>query len=747
MIAEVIIDSRAKKLNRKFDYKIPEKLEDIITIGSRVLVPFANFKTLEQGYVIKIKQNTEFEVKEIAGLEENLSEEKIKLARWMARKYFCNVSECIKLMLTPGTKSKDIEKRLQDKKINFVYMGVSENDIDINSLKGEKQKKAIEFIMKNQGLTIPEIMNFSGVSRETINSLVKKGYIEIKQEKVDRNPLSLKKSNENKKLKLTEEQELALEKVENSIEEKKFEEFLLYGVTGSGKTEVYMQLIEKVIKNGKSAILLVPEISLTPQMLDRFIGRFGKDKIAVLHSKLSIGERHDEWIRIKEEKSKIVIGARSAIFAPVKNLGIIIIDEEHDSSYKSESSPRYNAKEIAEKICKENNIPLILGSATPDINTFYRTNLENKDDRRITLLKLTKRANNSSLPKVKIVDLKKELAIGNKTMFSTLLHKLIEENLKNKHQTILFLNRRGYSTFIMCRECGYTMKCPNCNISLTYHSFQNKLKCHYCGHEENPVKICPNCGSTKIRYFGTGTQKIEEEVKKEFPEASTIRMDVDTVSKKNSHEEILNKFKKENIDILIGTQMVVKGHHFPNVTLVGVITADTNLNLGDFRANEKTFQTLTQVAGRAGREKERGRVIIQTYNPENYSIEFAKTQNYDLFYNTEIKIRKQLKYPPFCDIIVVSMSAKDIRELNMVAKKLHTYLKDRVINEKFGVLLYSPVPNPIDKIKDRYRKRIIIKCKYDERINALMADTLNLFYSMKTKTARTSVELNPNNML
>ena len=747
MIAEVIIDSRAKKLNRKFDYKIPEKLEDIITIGSRVLVPFANFKTLEQGYVIKIKQNTEFEVKEIAGLEENLSEEKIKLARWMARKYFCNVSECIKLMLTPGTKSKDIEKRLQDKKINFVYMGVSENDIDINSLRGEKQKKAIEFIMKNQGLTIPEIMNFSGVSRETINSLVKKGYIEIKQEKVDRNPLSLKKSNENKKLKLTEEQELALEKVENSIEEKKFEEFLLYGVTGSGKTEVYMQLIEKVIKNGKSAILLVPEISLTPQMLDRFIGRFGKDKIAVLHSKLSIGERHDEWIRIKEEKSKIVIGARSAIFAPVKNLGIIIIDEEHDSSYKSESSPRYNAKEIAEKICKENNIPLLLGSATPDINTFYRTNLENIDDRKITLLKLTKRANNSSLPKVKIVDLKKELAIGNKTMFSTLLHKLIEENLKNKHQTILFLNRRGYSTFIMCRECGYTMKCPNCNISLTYHSFQNKLKCHYCGHEENPVNICPNCGSTKIRYFGTGTQKIEEEVKKEFPEASIIRMDVDTVSKKNSHEEILNKFKKENIDILIGTQMVVKGHHFPNVTLVGVVFADNNLNIGDYRANEKTFQTLTQVAGRAGREQEKGRVIIQTYNPDNYAITYSKEQNYDNFYNTEIIMRKSLKYPPFCDIIVIDMSSTNQKELNNVARKIHSYLKDRVIKEKFGVLLYSPVPCPIDKIKDRYRMRIIIKCLYDNKIHDLLDGALKEFELMKTKNSRVAIQINPNNML
>lgn len=745
MIAEVIIDSRAKKLNRKFDYKIPEKLEDIITIGSRVLVPFANFKTLEQGYVIKIKQNTEFEVKEIAGLEENLSEEKIKLARWMARKYFCNVSECIKLMLTPGTKSKDIEKRLQDKKINFVYMGVSENDIDINSLRGEKQKKAIEFIMKNQGLTIPEIMNFSGVSRETINSLVKKGYIEIKQEKVNRNPLSLKKSNENKKLKLTEEQELAIEKVENSIEEKKFKEFLLYGVTGSGKTEVYMQLIEKVIKNGKSAILLVPEISLTPQMLDRFIGRFGKDKIAVLHSKLSIGERHDEWIRIKEEKSKIVIGARSAIFAPVKNLGIIIIDEEHDSSYKSESSPRYNAKEIAEKICKEKNIPLILGSATPDINTFYRTNLENIDDRKITLLKLTKRANNSSLPKVKIVDLKKELAIGNKTMFSTLLHKLIEENLKNKHQTILFLNRRGYSTFIMCRECGYTMKCPNCNISLTYHSFQNKLKCHYCGHEENPVNICPNCGSTKIRYFGTGTQKIEEEVKKEFPEASIIRMDVDTVSKKNSHEEILNKFKKENIDILIGTQMVVKGHHFPNVTLVGVIEADSSLNIDDFRANERTFQILTQVAGRAGREQLPGKVVVQTYNPNSFAIELSKGQNYDLFYKTEIELRKQLNYPPFCDIIVVGFSGRDNNEISKLSTYVYKLLKTNL--ENYNIKVFMPMPAPIDRIKNRYRWRIVAKGKVTSEVNIVINKCLQKVYNSGiSKNTNIIIDVNPNTM-
>ena len=348
----------------------------------------------------------------------------------------------------------------------------------------------------------------------------------------------------------------------------------------------------------KTAIVLVPEISLTPQMLDRFISRFGKEKIAVLHSKLSIGEKYDEWNKIKEGKAKIVIGARSAIFAPVTNLGIIIIDEEHDSSYKSEANPKYDAKQVAKYIAKQNNCPLVFGSATPDINTYYKAKTLGK----IELLELTKRANNSSLPKVNIIDLKQELANGNRSMLSRELYQEIEENLKQKMQTILFLNRRGYSTFIMCRDCGYTVKCKNCNISLTYHSYEKKLKCHYCGYEQEIVKVCPECHSEKIRYFGTGTQKLEQEIIKQFPNAKTIRMDVDTVTKKNSHEEILNKFKNENIDILIGTQMVVKGHHFPNVTLVGVIAADSSLNIDDYRANERTFQILTQVA-RKSRER------------------------------------------------------------------------------------------------------------------------------------------------
>ena len=591
MIAEVIIDSRAKKLNRKFDYEIPKNLEDLIFVGSRVLVPFANFKTLEQGYVIKIKERTEFKVKKIAGLEENLPEDKINLARWMARKYFTNVSECIKLMLTPGTKSKEIEKRVKDKTINFVYFNVPFDKIKIEDFRGEKQKKLIQFLQKNEGVTITEIENFAGVSRATVNSLLEKNILKIENKKIDRNPLINKKVENQNKLKLTEEQEKAYNKIENAINKNDFEEFLLYGVTGSGKTEIYLQLIEKVISMNKSAIMLVPEISLTPQMIDRFVSRFSKEDVAVLHSKLSLGERHDEWERIKNKQAKIVIGARSAIFAPFDNLGLIIIDEEHDTSYKSEGVPRYSAKEVARFIAENKKIPLVMGSATPDLNTFY-----NAKNGKITKLTLTKRANNSNLPSVEIVDLKQELAIGNKSMISNLLYEEMEKNLKEKRQTILFLNRRGYSTFIMCRDCGYTLKCPNCNISLTYHRAQNILKCHYCGHVEKPVTICPNCNSTKIRYFGTGTQKLEQEINKLFPQASTIRMDIDTVTKKNSHEQILNKFKDENIDILIGTQMVVKGHHFPNVTLVGVIAADGSLNQDDFRANERTFQILTQVA-------------------------------------------------------------------------------------------------------------------------------------------------------
>ena len=749
MVAEVIINRGAKKLNRTFDYNIPKELEELILVGSKVLVPFGNGGKLTEAFVVGIKETSTFEVKDIAKLEENLTDKQIALAKWMAKRYFCNVSDCIKLMLTPGTRNKNKEKRIQDKTINCVYLKKDreeiEFEIETKKIKSEKQKRVLNFIKDNEGATVPEIEMFTDCARGIVNTLVKNGYLEIVEKKVERNPLLRRDCAKTYKLNLTEEQENAYKCVEESINHKQYQQFLLYGVTGSGKTEVYLQLIEKVLNIGKNAIVLVPEISLTPQMLDRFISRFGKEEIAILHSKLSIGERHDEWERIREKKARIVIGARSAIFAPIENIGIIIIDEEHDSSYKSETNPRYHAKEIAKILAKENQAPLVLGSATPDMTTFYHATDEDEfGNTKIKLLTFTKRANQSSLPKVEIIDLKQELANGNRSMLSMELYNSIEENLKQKRQTILFLNRRGYSTFIMCRNCGYTVKCPNCNISMTYHSYERKLKCHYCGHEENIVTICPECHSDKIRYFGTGTQKLEQEIHKQFPEASTIRMDIDTVTKKNSHEVILNTFKNENIDILIGTQMVVKGHHFPNVTLVGVIAADSSLNIDDYRANERTFQILTQVAGRAGRENLSGKVVIQTYNPDNFSIICAQKQNYDLFYETEIALRKQLKYPPFCDIILIGLNSYQELEIKKVSSKIYQYLEQRLNKEEFKVL--RPMPCPIDKIQNRYRWRIIIKGKMTEEANEILNACLKEIYQENIRDTRIAIDVNPNNM-
>ena len=748
MIAEVIIQSNAKDLNRVFDYKIPTEYEEnaLELIGARVLVSFARRKELEEGYVVNIKENTEYEVKEIAKVEEKyLNSDKIELAKWMSKRYFCNIADCLKLMLPPGSTRKE-SNRVKEKSVNFVTLKKDEDeiefDIEAGKLKSAKQIRILKFLLENGDALISDIEMFADGSRAIVNTLCKNGYTEIIEKKIERDPFEFKNIERTTKLELTEEQANAFNAICDSMDDMLFSEFLLYGVTGSGKTEVYLQLIEKALDEHKSSILLVPEISLTPQTVNRFIARFGKENIAVLHSKLSIGERYDEWNKINEGRAKIVIGARSAIFAPVKDLGIIIIDEEHDSSYKSEMTPKYDAKEVARFMCKEANVPFLLGSATPDIDTYFRAKNEE-----IMLLELKNRANKASLPEIEIIDLREELAKGNKSMISTRLYEEIQKNLNDKKQTILYLNRRGFSTFVMCRNCGYTVKCKNCNINLTYHANTNRLKCHYCGYEEKLVTKCPSCGSEQIRYFGTGTQKLEYEINKLFPNASTIRMDIDTVSKKNSHEQILEKFKNDNIDILIGTQMVVKGHHFPNVTLVGVIAADGSLNIDDFRANERTFQILTQVAGRAGRGEDKGRVIIQTYNPDNFSIECAKKQDYDLFYNTEISLRKQLKYPPFCDIILIGFTSVIEQEVANVASKIHEYLKNRVLRENIGIILYKALPSPIDKIKNKYRWRILIKCKFGEEITDLINDVLEEFQKTKSKSTKITIDLNPNNMM
>jgi primosomal protein N' (replication factor Y) len=743
MIAEVIINRNAKNLNRTFDYHIPTKWEDVISVGTKVLIPFGRQKELEEGFVVALKEKSEFPTKDIAKLEEGLQEKQIELARWMAKRYFCQVSECIKLMQTPGTRNKKSENRIGDKTIQVVYLAKSKEEINLlietEKIKSPKHQRILNFVADNEGCTISEIEMFTEGSRAVVNTLIKHEYLELVEQKIERDPLKNKQVEKSTKYSLTEEQKKAFEAIQKASKENRFEEFLLFGITGSGKTEIYLQTIEEVIQKGKTAIVLVPEISLTPQIIERFIARFGKESIAVLHSKLSIGERHDEWIKIKEGKAKIVIGARSAIFAPIQNLGIIIIDEEHDSSYQSESSPKYQAKEIARKLAKQNQIPLVLGSATPDLTTY-----QNALNKQTTLLTLSQRANQAHLPKVEIIDLKQELAEGNHSMLSRELYQSIEQNINDKNQTILFLNRRGFSTFIMCRDCGYTVKCKNCNISMTYHRKENKLKCHYCGQESPVVTICPECGSQKIRYFGTGTQKLEEEIHKQFPSASTIRMDIDTVSKKNSHEKILTDFQEKQMDILIGTQMVVKGHHFPKVTLVGVIAADSSLGIDDYRANERTFQILTQVAGRAGRESLPGKVIIQTYNPDHFSIQAAQKQDYQTFFETEIALRNQLKYPPFCDIIVIGISSSE-EEKN---QKIGNWIYQKLLNllPKSEYAIFKPMPAPIDKIQNRYRWRIILKGNMNQQTNEQLNKLMEIITQKNQKDIRVTIDVNPNYM-
>ena len=737
MFAEVIINSNARALNKIFDYIVPTNMEKEIKVGARVFVPFGNGKKLDDGFVINLKEESEFANKEIAKIEieQSLTEDNITLAKLMARKYFCNISDCIKLMLPPGTGSKESNNRVKEKKGNFVYLKKEKDEINFlienGKIKSEKHVRVLTFLEQNDGIYISDLEILADVSKAILKTLEKNGYIEIIEGKIERNPFINKNIEKDEQKKLNQEQQKCFDGINLSIENE-FSKNLIYGITGSGKTEIYLQLIQRVLEKERAAIVLVPEISLTPQMVDRFLARFG-EIVAVLHSRLSTGERYDEWQKIAIGEKKIVIGARSAIFAPIKNLGIIIIDEEHDISYKSDMTPRYNAKDLSKYIAEKNNCPLVLGSATPEISTMYNAK---KND--ISLYTLTKRANNSNLPEVQVVDLRNELAIGNRSMLSFKLQNEIKENLEKKKQTILFLNRRGYSTFIICRDCGYVAKCKNCNISLTYHIKENKLKCHYCGYETKAITECPECNSKKVKYFGTGTQKLEDEISKLFPEASTIRMDIDTVSKKNSHEEILNTFKNENIDILIGTQMVVKGHHFPNVTLVGVIAADSSLNLDDYRAVEGTFQTLVQVAGRSGRE-EKGKVIIQTYNPDHYAIIDAQKQDYNLFYNQEIELRKMLNYPPFCDIIMINFQGTDLFEIQKISELVYKRIK----STNSDIIIYKPVPSPIDKIKNKYRWRIVIKCKVTTRILDIINYGIEDTRIKKAKNTRIIVDINP----
>ncbi len=562
------------------------------------------------------------------------------------------------------------------------------------------QAKIVEFLASGGKYTIADIMKECNASRNSIEALNIKGIVEFEDKRILRSPMG-EKVEKTVAFEATEEQKKAIE----TIKSKKKGTFLIHGVTGSGKTEVYLQIVEEVIASGKQAIVLVPEISLTPQITDRFYKRFGK-VVAVMHSALSLGERYDEYTRIQTGEAKVVVGARSAIFAPVRNLGIIIIDEEHEYSYKSETAPKYHAIEIAHLRAAQAACPLVLASATPSAESYYKAQTGE-----YTLIELTKRYNLNPLPEVEIVDMRKELEEGNRTVLSRILAKGMYENLENNEQTILFLNRRGFSTFVSCRDCGFVYMCPNCSVSLTYHASNDTLNCHICSHRQKRDSLCPECKSKKIKDFGAGTQKAERQIAEIFPKAKIVRMDADTTGGKNGHEKVLNEFEKENGDILLGTQMVSKGLDFPRVTLVGALAADSSLYSDDFRAQERTFALITQVCGRAGRGEMPGRAVIQTYSPENRVLNLAAKQDYKAFYKDEIAFRKAFGYPPFEHIVNILITGEDEEKCLKCAHAALGELKvsDGIRNE--GITIYGPHDAPIKKIQGRYRKRIWFKVK------------------------------------
>ena len=729
--AGIIVNNESVQVDKIFTYKIPKNLINKLRVGHRVKVPFGRSNKNIDGFVLELYETCRDVkgIKSIIGICDDftvLRKEDVKLINIMREKYLCTYLECIKVIIPTG-----ITKGIKNKIKEVICLGENLDD----KFNKEPYITIYKIVEKNNGVySKTEISNKFTVSLSSINTMIKHGFLRKSQEIIERFDNRIYSSYAEKKL--NKEQETVV----NSILNSKKNIFLIHGVTGSGKTEVYMNMVQHMINKNKECIILVPEISLTPQMVERFKGRFGND-IAVFHSRLSDGERYDEWLRVKNKKVKVAIGARSAIFLPFDNLGLIIIDEEHESSYKSDSDPKYNAREIGELKCNIENCKLVLGSATPSVETYYRCM-----NGEIELLTLEKRADGAKLPFIKIVDMREELLKNNKSIFSRDLYNGINKALSNKEQIILFLNRRGFSTFISCRKCGYVFQCDNCDISLTYHSSGNYLSCHYCGRRYPIKKVCPKCGSRYVKHFGIGTEKIEEEIKYSFPEAKVLRMDFDTTRKKNSYEYIYNTFKNGEADILVGTQMITKGLDFKNVTLVGVIAADLSLNLPDFRAGEKTFQLITQVAGRAGRGKKAGNVIVQTYNPDNYSIKYSSLNDYKNFFKEEIGLRYNMNYPPFSKILSINISSKNEELLIKSIQKIGIILKNKLENNN-KISILGPSPCILSKIKEYYRWQILVKGELDidlaDNIKNIVYTSLQNSYS----DIRISLDINPNNLL
>ena len=737
--ASVIIDISHEKLDRTFQYKIPEELFSQIYPGVLVFVPFGIGNRILRGFVIEVTDYAEFDeqkLKEIDSIVEGgvvIESQLIALAHWMHRNYGATMNQALKTVIPVKQKIKAKEQRI-------VCLCMDENEA-AGQLALYKKKhyvaraRLLEELLIHPQLSYDIVTQKLNVTANVIRALEEQKIVKVIRQVDYRTPTGhLQKKSYS--IELNELQRQAVDTTLSNMHQGIHKTYLLHGVTGSGKTEVYMELIADVIKNGRQAIVLIPEIALTYQTVMRFYGRFG-ERVSIMNSRLSKGERYDQFLRAKNGEIDIMIGPRSALFTPFLNLGLIIIDEEHEGSYKSESLPRYHARETAIERARMADASVVLGSATPSVDSYYKA-----QKGEYQLIEMTQRATYQPLPACDVVDLREELKSGNRSILSRKLQDLIEDRLAKKQQIMLFLNRRGLSGFVSCRACGCVMKCPHCDVSLSLHK-DGKLMCHYCGYEEKAPLVCPKCQSKYISGFNAGTQKIEEVVKQRFPMARTLRMDFDTTRSKDSYEKILSAFSSQEADILIGTQMIVKGHDFPKVTLVGILAADLSMYASDYRASERTFQLLTQAAGRAGRGSEAGEVVIQTYNPEHYSIQTAKTQDYGAFYQAEISVRKIMAYPPISNLMLVMFTAKQQKQADWAASYLAALIKKAQIAE---LKMIGPANALIGKMNDIYRKVIYIKhSEYHQLVR--LKDRLELFLKDRKefKEIHISFDFNPMN--
>ncbi len=740
MFARVIVDITHEKLDKVFEYSIPSELEGVLKVGMEVIVPFGKGNRETKGYVIGITENCEYEaekVKEVSRLAEKrmaIEGKLVALAGWMKEHYGGTMIQSLKTVLP-------IKKEEQQKIKRYVRLLLSQEEgkekLEEYLKKNQKARvRALAALLDNGVLEYEFLIKKLSVSREVLRALEDQGVAQIVSEHVFRNPIKEREQNW-KPIDYTEEQQNAIDRFRKDYLKGENKTYLLYGVTGSGKTEVYMEMIARVIRDGKQAIVLIPEIALTYQTVMRFYKRFG-NRISILNSRMSNGERYDQMMRAKEGGIDVMIGPRSALFTPFPNLGLIVIDEEHEPTYKSEQIPRYHARETAIARARLEHASVVLGSATPSLEAFYRA-----EQGEYEMLTLRERSQKQALPEVHTIDLREELKAGNRSIISGRLHELIEDRLEKKQQTILFINRRGYAGFISCRSCGYVAKCPHCDVSMTSHR-GGKLVCHYCGYEEKEYTVCPECGSKHIGGFRAGTQQIEELVKQEFPQARVLRMDMDTTKEKDGHEKILETFANEEADILIGTQMIVKGHDFPNVTLVGILAADLSLYADDYRAGERTFQLLTQAAGRAGRGREKGEVVIQTYSPEHYAIQTAANQDYEAFYEEEIAYRKLMGYPPAEQLLAVLIAGEDVQLLETACTYLKNYA-ERVNRNQAGIV--GPASPYVGKVNDVYRKVLYLKHPRYEVLTD-MKDKLEEYIEVNSGFAKLRIyfDFNPMNI-